>query len=327
MATITPRQTTMTVIRDIPVADLKPPAHLLRNVNTKALDYMEMYYSVQDYGFLNSISVRASAEPPYEVLDGMWRFTIAQALRLETIPCIVKEVPDDTDALLMQIQANSIGPETTPCEFAEHLDRILKMDANMTLVTLAGRLRKDVRWIRETLNLNRLPTRIKKSIDRGEMPVKSAKLLAKLPPSLQESFYGQAKMLRYEDFSPIARKTIKDWKEATRQGSMKNFYKTQYTPHPYLRTMKDLLRELHTSSEGAVYLSIEKLTPLEAWTRGVEWTMHMDPKGIEEQTKRYSGMRKQTQTEVQTRKADREAIKKLEESGNNDGSDLTNDKK
>jgi ParB/RepB/Spo0J family partition protein len=286
---------------------------------------MEMYYSIQDYGFLNSISVRASAEPPYEILDGLWRFTIAKALRLETIPCIIKDVPDNMDAWLMQIQANSIGPETTPCEFAEHLDRILKGDSNMTLVTLAGRLRKDVTWIRETLNLNRLPPRIKKSIDRGEMPVKSAKLLAKLPISLQESFYGQAKMLRYEDFSPLIRKTIKEWKEATRQGSMKNFYETQYTPHPYLRTMRDLLHELHTSSEGAVYLATEKLTPLEAWTRGVEWTMHMDPKGIEEQTERYSGMRKKTRTDVQVRTADRRAIKKLEEKANKDDSDLTND--
>lgn len=314
----------MTIIRDIPISDIVPPVHMLRNVNTQSLDYTEMYYSVRDYGFLNSISVRASAKPPYEILDGLWRFTIAKALRLETIPCIVKEVPDDTDALLMQIQANSIGPETTPCEFAEHLDRILKGDANMTLVTLAGRLRKNVTWIRETLNLNCLPTRIKKSIDRGEIPVKSARLLARLPPALQETFYDQAKMLRYEDFSPIARKTIKDWKEAIRQGAMKNFYETQYTPHPYLRTMKDLLHELNTSSEGAVYLATEKLTPLEAWTRGVEWTMHMDPKGIEEQTKRYSGMRKKTLTDVQVRKADREAIKKLEESGNNDDSDLTN---
>jgi ParB/RepB/Spo0J family partition protein len=286
---------------------------------------MEMYYSVQDYGFLNSISVRASAEPPYEVLDGLWRFTIAKALRLETIPCIIKDVPDDTDAWLMQIQANSIGPETTPCEYAEHLDRILKADDNMTLVTLAGRLRKGVTWIRETLNLNRLPARIKKSIDRGEMPVKSARLLAKLPPELQVSFYEQAKLLRYEDFASIARKTIKDFKEAVRQGSMKNFYQTQYTPHPYLRTMKDLLHELHTSSEGAVYLATEKLTPLEAWTRGVQWVMHMDPRGIVEQTKRYAGMREKTKTDIQVRKADRQALKKLEESGNNDDSDLTND--
>jgi len=193
----------------------------------------------------------------------------------------------------------------------------------MTLVTLAGRLKKELLWIRETLNLNRLLPVIKKSVNRGEIPVKSARLLSKIPQSWQEQFFSQAKLLTYQDFSPLARRAIKDFKEAKRQGTMKRFYETQYTPHPYLRTMRDLVNEMEHCEEGAMYLVNEDWTPIEAWQKAVQWCLHMDPKGVKEQTRRYAGMLDKPKIDAKRRRIDRRKLQELE----NCGFDLTNQEK
>ena len=312
-------------VKNIPIQDIVEPTILMRLVDTGSLDYLEMYYSMQDVGFLNSVSVRPSKKTPgkYELIDGLWRYTVARHLKLEMVPCIVKNIDEDTDVLFLQIAANAIRPVTKPCEYAEHLDRILKSDPEMTLVTLAGRLKKELLWIRETLNLNRLLPVIKKSVNRGEIPVKSARLLSKIPQSWQEQFFSQAKLLTYQDFSPLARRAIKDFKEAKRQGTMKRFYETQYTPHPYLRTMRDLVNEMEHCEEGAMYLVNEDWTPIEAWQKAVQWCLHMDPKGVKEQTRRYAGMLDKPKIDAKRRRIDRRKLQELE----NCGFDLTNQEK
>lgn len=312
-------------IRNIPVQDIVEPTVLMRLVDTGSLDYMELFYSMQAHGFLNSVAVRRSKryQGKFELMDGLWRYTVARHLQFEMVPCIIKDVEEDTEVLFLQIQANAIRPETKPCEYAEHLDRILKSDPDMTFVTLAGRLKKEEGWIRETLSLNRLTAQIKKSVNRGEIPVKSARLLAKIPQSWQEIFFSQAKFLTYKDFSPIARRAIKDFKEAKRQGTMKAFYDKQYEPHPFLRTMRDLVNEMEHCEEGAVYLATEDLLPIQAWKRAIEWVLHMDPKGVEAQVKRHAGMHAKVQNDIKRRQTDRKRRQSLE----NLDSELTNNKK
>lgn len=314
-----------TEVRNIPIQDIVEPTVLMRLVDTGSLEYLEMYHSMQDNEFLNSISVRPSKKYPskYEIMDGIWRYTIAQHLQFEMVPCIIKDVDDDTDVLFLQIQANAIRPETHLCEYAAVLDRILKSDPEMTFVALAGRLRKEEGWIRDTLSLNRLTTQIRKSVNRGEIPLKSARLLAKIPQSWQELFFSQAKMLTYKDFSPVVRRAIKDFKEAKRRGTMKDFYDKQFTPHPFLRTMRDLVNEMEHCEEGAVYLVTEDLSPIQAWKRAVQWVLHMDPKGVEAQKKRHTGMHDKVKNDVKRRQADRKRRQSLE----NLDSDLTNNKK
>lgn len=308
-------------VQNIPLRDIVESTILLRMVDTDSLDYLELYHSIKDYGFLNSISVRPSKkyDGKYELMEGMWRYSVARNLRLETIPCIIKHLESDTELLLVQIQGNAIRSETKPCEYAAHLDRILKGDPEMTLVTLAGKLRKNVDWIRDTLSLNRLVPKIKKSVNRGEIPVKSARLLAKIPKSWQEEFISQAKLLTYKDFSPLARSVIKEYKEAKRQGKMKKFYADQYRPHPFLRSMSNLLHEMKLCEEGAVYLSLEDLTPIEAWKRAIEWVLHMDPKGVEAQKERHKGMKEKVEKDAKRRKTDRRQMREL----GNFGWDLT----
>lgn len=312
-------------VRNIPIQDIIEPTILMRLVDTGSLEYLEMQHSMQSVGFLNSVSVRPSKkyQGKYELLDGLWRYTVARNLQFEMVPCIIKDVEEDTDVLFLSIQANAIRPITKPCEYAAHLDRILKSDPEMTFVTLAGRLRKNERWIRDILKLNRLTTQITKSVNRGEIPLKSARLLAKIPQTWQEIFYSQAKKLTYKDFSPIVRRAIKDFKEAKRRGTMRAFYDKQFVPHPFLRTMRDLVNEMEYCEEGAVYLAIEDLLPIEAWKRAVEWVLHMDPKGVEDQIKRHAGMHDKVKNDVKRRQTDRKRLQSLE----NLDSDLTSNKK
>jgi len=310
-------------VQNIPLREIIEPTHLLRLVDRGSLDYKELCDSIRDYGFLNSISVRPSKQliGKYELIDGLYRYAVARQHRLETIPCIIKDMEDDTDVLFAQIQANAIRPETKPCEFADHLDRILKANVEMTFVELAGRLRKNVEWIQDTLSLRSLRPELQKSLDRGEIPVKSARLLAKLPKQWQEQLTQQAQLYPYRDFSPIARNAIKKYREALRQGCMADFYELQFEPHPFYRSLREVTYEKEFCEVGATYIAVEELSPIAAWRRAVEWVLHMDPKGVEDQKKSAQGKKDRMDRDVRRRKKDRDRLKDAENLNDN----LTND--
>lgn len=308
---------------NIPLRDIIEPIHLLRLVDKGSLDYREMHDSVRDYGLLNSISVRPSEkyEGKYELVEGLWRYSVARQLRWETIPCIVKESLDDTETLFAQIIANATWVETKPCEFADHIDRILKMNVDMTFVELAGKLRKDVGWIQDTLSLRSLKPEIQRSLDRGELPVKSARLLAKLPKQWQEKLVRQAQLYPYAEFSPIVREAIKNYREGIRQGRMAEFYELQFKPHPFYRSLRESTHEMMFCENGAVYIATENLSPIAAWKRAVEWVLHMDPKGVEAQERLAKSKKDKMDRDIRQRKEERDRIENAENLAN----DLTND--
>jgi len=305
-------------LQNIPLRDILEPAHLLRLVDKGSLEYKEMYDSIRDYGLLNSISVRPSDrfEGKFELVEGLWRYTIARQLKWETIPCIVKMGLEGVDVLFAQVIANATRAETKPCEFADHLDRILKANVDMTFVELAGKLRRSAEWIQYTLSLRSLTPEIQRSLDRGEIPVKSARLLAKLPKPWQSELMRQAQLLNYKDFSPIARAAIKEYKECQRQGRMKEFYELQFVAHPYYRSLREVTHEMEFCENGAVYIATENLSPIAAWKRAVEWVLHMDPKGVEAQERVAKSKQAKMKKDVQRRKEQRERMKKAEKSGN-----------
>lgn len=305
----------MTKVLDIPIEDIVEPLVPMRLVDKGSVDYLEMQYSIRDYGFLSSLSVRVSAKDPtkYEIIEGVWRYTVARELRLETLPCIVKDNVDDVTALLLQIQANSIRPETKPSEYANHLYRILKADPDMTMVDLAGKVRKSPDWIKNRLSLRKLSVKLKQALDRGEITMQAGLLLAKLPVLMQHEFLDSAKLLPFKEFAPAPRQALKQLKEAARQGKMKDFYDIQYKAHPYLKQLHELVTEIETCKDGTLYITVEGLTPLEAWKRALQWAVHMDPKGVEEQTVKFSSYKDQTKSNAQKRSEDRKQRKEVED--------------
>jgi len=273
-------------ITNIPIDEIVEPWILLRPVLTESIEYFEMLESLRDNGFLNSISVRPSERKPgkYEVIDGMYRTTCARELRLATMPCIIKQNISDEDILALQIQAQAIRPETKPIEFARQLKRIQKARPGITLTQLASFINKSPNWVSSQLQLLQLSAAIRKSVDRGEIPLQNAYMLARMPTKLRVKHIEQAKVMGTKEFKPLMAGILKRYKEAVRQGKLDIFFTNDFEPQPHLRPLKEVRSESESQTEAHLVLtSTECKTAIEGWQAALKWVMHLDSKSVEEQ--------------------------------------------
>lgn len=279
----------MDEVRQIPLAEVIEPRTLLRLVDRNAIEYLELRDSVQRYGFLSAISVRPSKRKAgkYEFIDGLHRFCVAKDLALPTIPCIVKHGVRDDDILVLQIQGNAQIVPTKPVEYARAIKQYLTRKPDMTVSQLATRLKKSPYWISVLLGLLHLPEDIQKSVDRGEIKLISAYRLARIPRRIRRQYVHAAKTMPAQEFQMLSSAVIKKYREAVRLGSLRAFYSDSFSPHPYLRHLKEIQAEVaHHQVGPGLLLGTKCHKPLDAFYLALQWVMHLDPSGIREQRQR-----------------------------------------
>lgn len=275
----------------IPIDKIREPKHVLRLVNRNSVEFLELRDSIRERGLINSICVRpAKAAGQYEVVDGFYRFTCCQELGLREIPCIVKYNVTDQDVLALQLQANAIRPETKPIEFAKQIKKMMSLRPEISFVELAALLRKNPKWIRERLNLLELEKSIQLMVDRGEMPVQSAMMVAKIPKSLRNNYVDAARTLPANEFKLLAGGVIKQYAETIKQGRMDAFYHIEVKPQPNLRQLSHILTEIDRREAGPLILASEKCqSPVDAFYAGLRWAVHMDRQSVIELEERIRG--------------------------------------
>ena len=217
---------------DIPINRIVEPRTMLRLVEKDCMEYLEMRDSIAAEGFWNSISVRPAKEDgkdsdknsgKYEIIDGLCRYICARDLGLESIPCIIKHNVSDDTALAAQIQANAIRQETKPVEFAMQMKRILTRRPEMKFDELAHMIHKSPNWVRQILGLLQLGREAKPIVDRGEISIQSAYMLAKIPRKLQANYLDQARTLSAREFRALAASVIKQYhrgRQTRKNGSL-----------------------------------------------------------------------------------------------------------
>jgi ParB/RepB/Spo0J family partition protein len=268
--------------RAIPLDQIVEPWVVLRVVNRESIEYLELRDSLAAVGPLNSICVRPSPRRPglYEVVDGLYRFTAACELRLPSMPCIVKHHLTDEDVLAFQIQANALRPETTVTEYARQIKRIMDAKPGITRVGLSNLLHKNADWIRDQLNLLGLRQDIQKAVDRGEIPLQSAYMLAKLPRVRQVQFIDLAKVTPVREFAAMVAAVVKQIKEDARQGKLDDLF-GEFTPVPYLRALKEVFAEYQEHRVGGLLLvKAGCKTPIDAWHLALRWALNLDEESI-----------------------------------------------
>jgi ParB/RepB/Spo0J family partition protein len=270
---------------DIPIVRIIEPRTMLRLVDKDSVEYLEMRDSIRAEGFWNSISVRpAKDEGNYEIIDGLYRYTCARELGLESMPCIIKHNVSDDAVLAAQIQANAVRPETKPAEFARQMKRILTRRPMMTFDELAHLIHKSPGWVRQTLGLLRLVREARKIVDRGEIPVRSAYMLAKIPQQLQKDYLDQARTLPSREFRVLAASVIKQFTEAVKQGKMEAFWCGDFKPQAHLRSLSDIQTEVERQDVGALLVVAENCgTPVDGFYTALRWVMHLDSQSVEDQ--------------------------------------------
>ena len=183
---------------------------VLRVVNRESVEYLELRDSIAEQGPLNSICVRPSPRRPgkYEVVDGLYRYTACLRIAAAGDALHREAHLTDDDVLAIQIQANALRPETTPMEYARQIKRI--MDAigpagkDATLADVSNLIHKSPDWISRQLWLLSLQPDIQMAVERGEIPLGSAYVLAKLPRVQQAQFLDAGEDGPGAGFAPVA---------------------------------------------------------------------------------------------------------------------------
>jgi ParB/RepB/Spo0J family partition protein len=295
---------------------IRQPKYLFRPVRKHSVEYQEMLDSIRDHGLWQPILVRPLRNGQYEVVEGNWRFTCCKQLRFETVPCVIRDLTDD-EVLLAQLQANGIRPETTPVEFADRLEQIMRRQPGMTVPKLARMICKSPHWLRRILRLTNLKSTYSQMTRRGEIPLESAIALARLPQALQDAFIQQAAVLPVREFVKLANAEVKRYREASKNGYIDGLRINREQPVPYLRKVPEIRAEFtKPAAAGPVLLKMDAQSPFDGWKACLAWILHMDPESLEEQEQMIVARRDQQQRAEERRKLERQKLRELRKAGN-----------
>jgi ParB/RepB/Spo0J family partition protein len=297
-------------LADIHMTQLRECRMQLRSVDKRTVEYRELKDSIKEHGLWQPILVRpVSGSGNYEVVDGFYRYNCCKELRLESIPCLIRELTDK-EVLIVQIQTNAVRLETDPIDFARQIWRIIKGEGEMTVGQMAYMVKKSSGWVRQMLKITRLCVEVSTAVQRGEVSITVAHEIAKVPPQIQKELLTQAVVLSSTDFLPIVKGRVRQFKDAIKTGRMEDYYRSLIEPVPHLRKMKELRAELKTLMEGAHFLiQMNAKTPMEGWRMCLDWVLHLDPDSIEQQKERFVKRRVWEDEQAVLRKQDRKNMR------------------
>jgi ParB family chromosome partitioning protein len=152
-----------------------------RDMDPHALE--ELAHSIRAQGVLQPLIVRPIGSGHYEIIAGERRWRAAQLAGLETVPAIIRPVPDEAAiaiALIENIQRENLNP----IEEAVALQR-LGEEFGFTHQQTAEAVGKSRTSVTNLLRLLSLPEEVKSLLDRKLIEMGHARALLPLPYHLQ----------------------------------------------------------------------------------------------------------------------------------------------
>lgn len=147
-----------------------------RDMSPEALQ--ELSESIKAQGVMQPIVVRPLGGERYEIIAGERRWRAAQMAGLETIPAVVREVPDEA-AIAMALIENIQREDLNPMEEALALAR-LKDEFELTHQQVADAVGKSRVMVTNLLRLISLEPDVKKLLEHGDLEMGHARALLAL---------------------------------------------------------------------------------------------------------------------------------------------------
>ena len=152
-----------------------------RDMDPQALE--ELALSIKAQGVMQPIVVRPVAKGRYEIIAGERRWRATQQAGLDTIPALVREVPDEA-AIAMALIENIQREDLNPLEEAVALQR-LQQEFQLTQQQVADAVGKSRVSVANLLRLIALPEEIKTLLSHGDLEMGHARALLGLPEARQ----------------------------------------------------------------------------------------------------------------------------------------------
>ncbi|MCJ7977387.1 ParB/RepB/Spo0J family partition protein [Aeromonas veronii] len=169
-------------LRKLPVEWLQSGKYQPRkDMSQDALE--ELTNSIRAQGVIQPIVVRPLGEQSFEIIAGERRWRASQLARLEVVPCIVKDVPDEAAVAIALIE-NIQREDLNAIEEAVALQRLLT-EFELTHQQVAEAVGKSRTTVTNLLRLNQLNDDVKRFVEHGDLDMGHARALLALSGQAQ----------------------------------------------------------------------------------------------------------------------------------------------
>lgn len=152
-----------------------------KDMSEEALE--ELASSIRSQGIIQPIVVRPIAQNSFEIIAGERRWRAAQIAKLETVPCIIKDVPDEAAVAIALIE-NIQREDLNAMEEAVALNRLLN-EFELTHQQVADAVGKSRTTVTNLLRLNNLNSDVKILLEHGDIEMGHARCLLALEGEAQ----------------------------------------------------------------------------------------------------------------------------------------------
>ena len=188
-------------IQILPLTELHP----FRNHPFQVRDDDEMdkmVDSVKEYGVMTPAIVRPRKDGGYEIVAGHRRCHASQQAGVETMPCIVRDMDDDT-AIILMVDSNCQREHILPSEKAKAYEMKLaaikrqgqrrdltsgQVVQKLSVQEVADGSGEGYKTVQRFIRLNKLTPELMKMVDDGKLKTTPAVELSYLTPEEQEDF-------------------------------------------------------------------------------------------------------------------------------------------
>jgi ParB family chromosome partitioning protein len=143
----------------------------------KSID--ELTRSVREHGIVQPLVVSRTSDNRYRLIAGERRFRAAQRAGLQSVPAVVKDLLQESDALQIALIENIQREDLNPMEEANAYHQ-LHDDFGLTQEEISRRVGKERSTVANFLRLLKLPEPVKKLLASGQLSMGHARALLSL---------------------------------------------------------------------------------------------------------------------------------------------------
>ena len=152
-----------------------------RDMDPQALE--ELASSIRTQGVMQPIVVRPIEGNRFEIIAGERRWRASQLVRLETVPCLIKNVEDNAAVAIALIE-NIQREDLNAIEEAVALQRLMT-EFELSHQQVAEAVGKSRSAVSNLLRLNQLNDDVKQLVEHGDLDMGHARALLSLAGELQ----------------------------------------------------------------------------------------------------------------------------------------------
>ena len=134
------------------------------NFDSNEID--NLVVSIKELGIIQPITVRKVNDNKYEIISGERRYRASKIANLDSIPCYIKAVENDTDLLKMSLVENVQRVDLDPIEIALTYERLIN-EYNLNIDIISRLVGKDRSTISNYVRLLKLDPIIQSGIRDG----------------------------------------------------------------------------------------------------------------------------------------------------------------